>query len=277
MPVVAEPGSRPPCWSTPPAPTSPASRRVERDGTPLADLFEPCRGRRAASASRRSPCASCAAGASRATRRSAALLVAAGGRPRRHVHVMSRDLVRDPAPRGWLEPPLPDGVRLTAVDRPAIDLAPACRAAYPPDHPDYPEMREARAARGRAGGDHVRAGCSGPLLRCSGLAVGEDGAVLGAVLVNGSAGRAAVRRALDLAGLPPPGRPGVGGALLRRALAIATRDGLPGGRPRGDARATRRAQRLRGAGLRRPARGRSTSSSETHEGPAGAGPSRTRS
>ena len=45
------------------------------------------------------------------------LLVAAGGRPQRRSHVMSRDLVRDPAPSGWLEPPLPAGLRLTAVDR----------------------------------------------------------------------------------------------------------------------------------------------------------------
>ena len=35
------------------------------------------------------------------------LLAAAGARPRRHGYVMSRDLVRDPAPPGWLEPSCP--------------------------------------------------------------------------------------------------------------------------------------------------------------------------
>jgi GNAT superfamily N-acetyltransferase len=154
------------------------------------------------------------------------LLVAAGGRPKRHAHAMSRDLVRAPAPPDWLEPPTPAGVRLTPVDRPAIDLASACRAAYPREHPDYddipaperPEVELAEIMSGRL---------MGPLLRCSGLAVGEDGSVLGAVLVN------------DTGGEPPTGGPwisqlfrrpdarGIGGALLRRALAVATRDGLP--------------------------------------------------
>jgi len=154
------------------------------------------------------------------------LLVVAGARPRRHGHVMSRDLVRDPAPPEWPEPPLPDRVRLTAVDRPAIDLAPACRAAYPPEHPDYhhsptPDRPELEL-------DEIISGqLMGPLLGCSGLAVGDDGTVLGAVLVNRTKG------------VPPMGGPwiaqlfrrpdarGVGSALLRRALALATCDGLP--------------------------------------------------
>jgi len=154
------------------------------------------------------------------------LLVAAGGRARRHGHVMSRDLLRDPAPPVWREPPLPAGMRLTPVDRPAFDLAPACLAAYPRTHPDFdhipaperPELELEEIISGRL---------MGPLLGCSGLAVGEGGAVLGAVLVNGTSGQ------------PPTGGPwiaqlfrhpaarGTGGPLLRRALALATLDGLP--------------------------------------------------
>ena len=154
------------------------------------------------------------------------LLVGAGARPKRHGHVMSRDLVRDPGPTAWLEPPLPAGMRLTAVDRPALDLAPACLAAYPREHPDFdqiptperPEIELEEIMSGRM---------MGPLLRCSSLAVGEDGAVLGAVLINGTPGE------------PPTGGPwisqlfrhpdarGAGGPLLRRALALAARDGLP--------------------------------------------------
>jgi len=150
------------------------------------------------------------------------LLTAAGGRPKRHSHVMSRDLVHDPAPDGWLEPQLPAGVRLTDVDRPATELAPACLAAYPREHPDFddkpPELELDEIISGRL---------MGPLLRCSGLAVGEDSRVLGAVLITGTPGE------------PPAGGPwigqffrrpdarGTGTPLLRRALALATRDGLP--------------------------------------------------
>jgi GNAT superfamily N-acetyltransferase len=152
-------------------------------------------------------------------------LLAAGGRPGRHAHAMSRDLVRSPAPAAWLEPPELDGVRLTPVDRPAIDLASACAAAFPPDHPDYrhtpapanPEIEIDQLMSGRT---------IGPLLSCSVLAVGADGTVAGAILVNRTDGE------------PPFGGPwisllfrhpdarGCGAALLRRALALATRDGL---------------------------------------------------
>jgi hypothetical protein len=154
-------------------------------------------------------------------------LVEAGARATRHSHLMTRDLVRDPPPTAWLEASAPAGARLTAVDRPAIELAHACRAAYPPDHPDFagvpappePEVELEEIVSGRL---------MGPLLRCSGLAVDADGAVIGAILVTGMSGE------------PPEGGPwigqifrhpdaprGTGAALLRRALAIAARDGLP--------------------------------------------------
>lgn len=153
-------------------------------------------------------------------------LVAAGGRVRRRGHVMSRDLVRDPAPAEWLEPRAPAGVRLTAVDRPAIDLAPACLAAYPREHHDYdhiptperPEVELEEIITGRL---------MGPLLRCSGLAVGEDGAVLGAALVNGMPGEPPLGGPWIAQLFRHPGAPGTGVPLLRRALALATRDGLP--------------------------------------------------
>jgi hypothetical protein len=150
------------------------------------------------------------------------LLVAAGGRPHRRSHAMSRDLVRDPAPSGWLEPPLPAGVRLTDVDRPAIELAPACHAAYPREHPDYsdeaPEVELEEIMSGRL---------MGPLLRCSGLAVGEDGTVLGAVLITGTSGAPPTGGPWIAQLFRRPDVPGLGGPLLRRALALATRDGLP--------------------------------------------------
>jgi GNAT superfamily N-acetyltransferase len=156
----------------------------------------------------------------------ARLLAAAGGTPRRHAHVMSRDLVRAPAPSTWLEPPLPAGVRLTPVDRPAIDLAPACRAAYPPEHPDYanvpnpdrPEIELEELISGRL---------MGPLLRCSGLAVGEDGTVQGAILINASSGEPPFGGPWISQIFRHPAARGVGIPLLRRAIALAGRDGLP--------------------------------------------------
>ena len=153
-------------------------------------------------------------------------LVAAGGTPLRHAHVMSRDLVRDPAPTAWLEPRRPDGVRLTPVDRPAADLAPACRAAFPPGHPDFAHL-PAPLQPERELDALISGRLLGPLLRCSGLAVGEDGRVLGAVLVNGTRGEPPFGGPWVAQVFRHPDAPGVGGALLRRALAIATRDGLP--------------------------------------------------
>jgi GNAT superfamily N-acetyltransferase len=154
------------------------------------------------------------------------LLVAAGGRPLRHTHVMSRDLTRKPAPSEWLEPELPAGIRLTPVDRPAIDLAPALIAAFPPDHPDYADMPSPEHPEAEL--EELMSGrLLGPLLRCSALAVGEGGDVVGAILVNGTPGDPPFHGPWVSDIFRRPDVPGVGGALLKRALAVATRDRLP--------------------------------------------------
>jgi hypothetical protein len=148
-------------------------------------------------------------------------LLAAGGTKVRHGHLYTYDFARRPPPRTWTDPP---GVRLTDVDRPAADLVDAYNAAYPPDHPDH----------GFVSGDVadeldaiVRRAQYGPLLAGSGLAVSDDGAVVGAVLLGTLEG-----------GAPPvygpwvidvfrdPAWPGVGRALMVRALALADCDTL---------------------------------------------------
>jgi hypothetical protein len=197
--------------------------RTDRDGTAVADRFElvdhasPEPAVAAVMAELRGWRVVGVAGLGR-------LLVAAGAEPRRHVHLMSRDLARDPAPTGWLEPPLPRGVRLTPVDRSAAELTPAYRAAFPPGHPDHDEV-------GEEAQDELEGLLSGrilgPLLRCSVLAVGERGDVLGVSLVNGQPGDPPLAGPWISNVFRRPEAAGVGGALLKRCLALATRDRLP--------------------------------------------------
>jgi hypothetical protein len=223
MPVVEDPG-RPRGRLLVDATGAPiaAFELGERDGTPLADRVELGDGAspaQAVAAIMRELHGWRVAGSAELGRQ----LVAAGAEPRRHVHVMSRDLARDPAPGAWLEPPLPTGVRLTPMDRPAIDLAPAYGAAFPPGHPDHVEMPE---NPDRELDDLMSGRILGPLLRCSLLAVGEGGKVVGVVLVNGQPGDPPLGGPWISNIFRRPDAPGVGGALLKRCLALATRDRL---------------------------------------------------
>jgi GNAT superfamily N-acetyltransferase len=154
------------------------------------------------------------------------VLIATGAQPRRDVHVMSRGLVRDPPDPGWLEPGAPAGLRLAPADRPAVDLAPACAAAYPPDHPDFAHMP--RPERPEISLEALLSGQEmGPLLRASGLAVDAEGAVVGAILVCATGGEPPLGGPWVAQIFRDPHARGAGGALLRRALGIAGRDGLP--------------------------------------------------
>ncbi len=154
----------------------------------------------------------------------ARVLLAGGARLIRHSHLLSRDLRADPATEAE---PLPGGLALTPADRPAADLVPAFRAAFPPEHVDGPS---------RIGKDLedelanvLDRGVAGPLLPCSRLAIDADGNVHAAAIVT------------ELVGAAPFGGPwvaecfrdrdpryaGAGRALLEHALLQATHDGLP--------------------------------------------------
>jgi GNAT superfamily N-acetyltransferase len=142
-------------------------------------------------------------------------LIAAGGQPLRHAHLMSRDLARDPAPERWPEPP---GVRLTDVDRPAADLVDAFRAAYPPGHPDH---RQERPERSLADLETWVSGREfGPLLPGSGLAVAPDGTVAGAILLGTLPGDPPENGPWVIELFRHPAHRGVGRPLLERALAL---------------------------------------------------------
>jgi ribosomal protein S18 acetylase RimI-like enzyme len=148
-------------------------------------------------------------------------LIAAGGTKLRHGHLYSYDFRRKPPPKTFQAPP---GVRLTDIDRPVADLLDSRRAAYPPSHPDFGDVPEDDGAELEA---LIHGEMYGPLLAGSGLAVTDDGAVVGAIILGTITG-----------GDPPlygpwvidvfrqPGRRGVGRALLARALALATVDTL---------------------------------------------------
>jgi GNAT superfamily N-acetyltransferase len=142
-------------------------------------------------------------------------LIAAGGQPLRHAHLMSRDLARDPAAERWPEPP---GVRLTDVDRPAADLVDAFRAAYPPGHPDH---REESPERSLADLETWVSGREfGPLLPGSGLAVAPDGTVAGAILLGTLPGDPPENGPWVIELFRHPAHRGVGRPLLERALAL---------------------------------------------------------
>ena len=145
-------------------------------------------------------------------------LLAAGGTFRRHGHSYTYDLRRD-RPPAWDAPP---GVRLTDIDRPVRELIPSRTAAYPPDHPDHgslPEDMETELER------YVHGGEFGPLLRGSGLAV-LNGAVVGGIILAAVPGDPPRNGPWVIDVWRDPALPGVGRALLQRALALAPVDTL---------------------------------------------------
>jgi ribosomal protein S18 acetylase RimI-like enzyme len=140
-------------------------------------------------------------------------LIAAGGRALRHAHLMSHDLAERP---DWHEPP---GYRLSDVDRPAADLVDAFRAAYPPGHVDRREESDEQVLNLLDG--YVEGREFGPLLRGSGLAATPDGAVVGGILIGTLPGDPPLNGPWIIEVFRDPEHPGVGRALLERALAIA--------------------------------------------------------
>jgi ribosomal protein S18 acetylase RimI-like enzyme len=179
-----------------------------RDGRPWADLVELAPGRTVdeAVAELLAERAGWAISADETLGRA---LIAAGAQPLRHAHVQSRDLVADPPPPTWSEPP---GVRLTGVDRPAAALVAAYDAAYRPGHPDYDRY-------GASGLTRLLAGEHGLELESSGLAVDDTGAVVGACLIGGTDLPPPFGGPWVLELFRDPRYPGVGRALLERSLA----------------------------------------------------------
>ena len=190
----------------------------ERDGVPMADLFdrEPGVSADHAAAAVRSELPGWRIAADEELGRA---LLAAGGEPRRHGHLYSYDFRLKPRP-SWAAPP---GITLTDIDRPAADLVPARVAAYPPDHPDaahVPDDHEAEIHQ------FVHSGRFGPLLAGSGIAVAGGGAVVGAIVLGTIPGDPPRNGPWVIDIFRDPAYRGVGRALLERALALAPVDTL---------------------------------------------------
>jgi GNAT superfamily N-acetyltransferase len=177
--------------------------RGERDGRPMADLFERETTPEGAVPPILLELRGWRIGADEALGEA---LIAAGGRPARHAHVYSHDLRRLPGP-GEGEP---------LGDRTIDDLVPAFAAAFRPDHPDG--IRDPRASL-----HHLT---EGQLLDASGVIV-RDGRVVAAILVGRFEGEPPFGGPWVMELFRDPAHPGTGRALLERALHRVAQDGLP--------------------------------------------------
>jgi hypothetical protein len=177
--------------------------RGERDGRPLADLFERFSTPDATVPAIVKELPGWRVAADEALGEA---LIAAGARPFRHAHVYSHDLRRLPGP-GEGEP---------LGDHTLDDLAPAFAAAFRPDHPDG--IRDPRASL-----HHLT---SGQLLDASGVIVCE-GRVVAAILVGRFDHPPPLGGPWVMELFRDPAYPGTGRPLLERALHRIAEDGLP--------------------------------------------------
>jgi GNAT superfamily N-acetyltransferase len=150
-----------------------------------------------------------------------AALVAAGGRVQRRAHDYEYDLATVPA--SYAESPVPQGFRLSRNLDPA-GLAEAHDLANPPGHPDHdPALDHVEDLRSMLVGRIL-----GPLVPEASWQVCDGAGPCGAILVvDRPAGSDGVRRAwvVDVFVHPKHQGCGLGGALLRRAVAGAAAAG----------------------------------------------------
>jgi GNAT superfamily N-acetyltransferase len=177
--------------------------RGERDGRPLADLFE-----RETTPEDAVPAILIELRGWRIAGDEALgeALIAAGGRSVRHAHVYTHDLEAIPGP-GEGEP---------LGERTVDDLVAAFAAAFGPDHPDG--VRDPRTSLLHA--------TDGELLDASGVFV-RDGEVVAAVLIGRFEGEPPFGGPWVMELFRDPAHPGTGRALLERALQRAAAAGLP--------------------------------------------------
>jgi GNAT superfamily N-acetyltransferase len=155
-------------------------------------------------------------------------LVELGATVLRRAVRMCRDLVDDPPPAAWAQQRPVSVLRLATCDRPAADLLPTWRAAYPATHPDHFDGDDETALRVRlvpqlAGHLHGR------LMPLSTLVTDAADRVVAGVVVNDMDSEPPWHGPwiTDLFRHPAPAYAGLGTLLLRRVLAHGAREGLP--------------------------------------------------
>ncbi|WP_204040534.1 GNAT family N-acetyltransferase [Acrocarpospora phusangensis] len=149
-------------------------------------------------------------------------LLARGTRLVRHAHTMVCDLT-DPGAWPAGSGDAPDGFAFLPVrEVTPEDILPSWIAAYPPGHPDHHPRDSDKAFREELvplmAGEII-----GELLRCSGVAVDESGAVVAGVLVNRWNGMAWIGDVFRHPGKSPRG---LGASLLRFVQIRAAEDGF---------------------------------------------------
>ena len=156
-----------------------------------------------------------------------AALLAAGGTLRRDAHVMSRDLVRDPPDRGLARGPRRPPA---CASRPRTAQPPSSfRPSAPPTRPSTRTSRRVTGPSGRRS-SWRRSSPAAPWARCCAPAASPSTpspAWSRPILVCASPGEPPFGGPWISQFFRAPGAPGAGRALLRRALAIGARDGLP--------------------------------------------------
>jgi hypothetical protein len=143
-------------------------------------------------------------------------LVAAGAEMVRHAHSMFVDLVADPPPAPWSTVPLPNGITLTPVNRPAAEIFAVAEAAYGPGHADRRYDRRTRVDREDSFAALLAGHAIGPMSPISSLAVDATDTPVGLLAI---AERTPVLPWIaQLIRRPGDDLRGLGEAMLRRGL-----------------------------------------------------------
>ena len=203
---------------------------LDAAGTPLADvLLDDAVGARWAILTLRAPAAEVAPAVLAAypghrvvteDEELAGLLVAAGGRVQRRAHDYEFDLTA--VPPGWAETPAPQGFRLSQ-DLDPTSLADAHAASSPPGHPDHePGLDHVEDLRSMLAGELL-----GPNVPAATWQVSDGDGPCGAVIVTERPSKEHGTRGwvVDVFVDPRHQGRGLGGVLLRRAVAGATAAG----------------------------------------------------
>ncbi|WP_017539722.1 GNAT family N-acetyltransferase [Nocardiopsis halophila] len=161
-------------------------------------------------------------------------LCAGGGHAVRRAREMRRDLAGDPPPPEWEQARPGPGLHLVGLASGALDLSEAGEermravfdaflAAFPAGHPDRDPARSEAEEFGLLS-ELLDGNALGPVMDVSALAAEEDGRVGAVLVVNDRPDE--VPWIGEVFRRPDPRYAGLGGLLMRRAIALLARQGV---------------------------------------------------